>query len=115
MKSKRYSRMGVVVGHENTHGFDNSGSYWNAYGLPGDVSFILKFVGFYHICIGHYEYMFDNFKILDPATRANFLESAVCIANFYSQYVVYENTTIPGNHTLGENIADIGTLFLIFL
>lgn len=49
-------------------------------------------------------------KILDSATRTNFLNSAVCIADFYSQYVVYGNTTIPGNNTLGENIADIGNI-----
>lgn len=78
----QYSRMGVVVGHENTHGFDNQGTYWNAYGLPDDI--------------------------LDNATRANFQVSAQCIANFYSNYVVFGNTTINGNNTLGENIADIG-------
>lgn len=78
----QYGRMGYVVGHENTHGFDNQGTLWNAYGLPGDI--------------------FDN------ATRTNFNNNAQCIANFYSNYTVYGTTKLNGQQTLGENIADIG-------
>jgi len=78
----QYARMGYVVGHENTHGCDNEGTYWNAFGLPGDI--------------------FDN------ATRANFMQNAQCIANFYSNYTVYGTTHLNGTQTLGENIADIG-------
>ncbi len=48
-------------------------------------------------------------NIFDSATRANFDKNAQCIADYYDQYVVYGNTHIDGQYTLGENIADIGT------
>jgi len=80
----QYSRLGYIVGHENTHGFDSQGSYYNAYGQPGDI--------------------------LDNSTRANYNSLSQCIVDFYSNYVVYDNVTINGKDTLGENIADIGGL-----
>eukprot|EP00026_Physarum_polycephalum_P009087 Phypoly_transcript_09198.p1 GENE.Phypoly_transcript_09198~~Phypoly_transcript_09198.p1 ORF type:complete len:463 (+),score=57.54 Phypoly_transcript_09198:111-1391(+) len=80
----QYGILGFVVGHETTHGFDNYGSYWNAFGLPGDI--------------------------LDQNTRDNFNKNAQCIADYYSDFVVFGNTTMNGTSTLGENIADIGGL-----
>jgi len=78
----QYARLGYVVGHENTHGFDNQGSLWGPFGFPGDI--------------------------FDSTTRSQFLTRSTCIANLYGKFVAFGNTTINGNNTLGENIADIG-------
>jgi len=78
----QYARIGYVIGHENTHGFDNEGSRYGPDGFPGDI--------------------------FDSATRAQFLNHSTCIANLYSKYIVYGNVPLNGVQTLGENIADIG-------
>eukprot|EP01111_Echinosteliopsis_oligospora_P003459 TRINITY_DN1545_c0_g1_i1.p1 TRINITY_DN1545_c0_g1~~TRINITY_DN1545_c0_g1_i1.p1 ORF type:complete len:670 (+),score=176.80 TRINITY_DN1545_c0_g1_i1:110-2011(+) len=78
----QYSRLGYVVGHENTHGFDNQGSHYDGYGNYNDI--------------------------LDPTTRANFNNNAQCLATYYSQYLAYGDVYVNGTQTLPENIADIG-------
>jgi len=78
----QYARLGYVVGHENTHGFDNQGSQFNAEGEPGDI--------------------------FDEATQVKFNASAQCIAEYYSTFIQFNTTHVNGEQTLPENIADIG-------
>ncbi|XP_072047751.1 endothelin-converting enzyme 2-like [Amphiura filiformis] len=78
-----YGGIGIVIGHELTHGFDNNGRKFNKDGN---------------------ETVWWSDESID-----NFEKRAQCIIDQYSQYVVPENNrTINGNQTLGENIADNG-------
>jgi len=81
-KILQYARMGYVIGHETTHGFDNNGRYWNA--------------------VGTYEDIFDE------ETGAQFNERAQCIISQYDKYSPIPGFYVDGTLTLGENIADVG-------
>jgi len=77
-----YGGIGMVMGHELTHGFDDSGRKFDGHGKmvewwPADVS-------------------------------ERFEERAQCVADQYSGYSVAEGLNVNGQLTLGENIADIG-------
>lgn len=81
-----YGGIGMVIGHEITHGFDDGGRKFDARGMlrpwwPADVS-----------------------------TR--FEERAQCVDDYYSTVEVQPGKTINGKLTLGENIADIGGIRL---
>lgn len=75
----RHARLGYVVGHEITHGFDNSGRHWNAFGTYKDF--------------------------MDEQSIRAFVEKTQCVVNQYSSYEVVPGFYINGTKTLGENIA----------
>ena len=80
--------MGVVVGHELTHGFDDKGSKFDAKG-----------------------------NLVDWWTEgdsARFRAKTDCIADQYGQYEPLPGVKLNGRLTLGENIADGGGVKLAF-
>jgi len=79
-----YGAIGMVVGHELTHGFDDQGRKFDPRGALREW--------------------------WDPAVSARFEERAQCVDDQYSRYEVEPGVTINGRLTLGENIADIGGL-----
>jgi putative endopeptidase len=74
--------MGVVVGHELTHGFDDQGAQYDADGNLKDW--------------------------WQPETAKLFKARTQCVIDQYSQYEVAGGTKLNGANTVGENIADIG-------
>jgi len=74
--------MGMVVGHELTHGFDDQGAQYDAIG--------------------------NLTSWWQPATEQQFKERTRCVVDQYSSYEVAGNTKLNGANTVGENIADIG-------
>eukprot|EP01111_Echinosteliopsis_oligospora_P003460 TRINITY_DN1545_c0_g2_i2.p1 TRINITY_DN1545_c0_g2~~TRINITY_DN1545_c0_g2_i2.p1 ORF type:complete len:753 (+),score=188.09 TRINITY_DN1545_c0_g2_i2:29-2260(+) len=80
----RYARLGYVIGHETTHGFDNSGRLWSAFGVYSDLG------------------IFDN------ETGIKFEEQAQCLVNQFDAFTVSPGVHVNGANTLGENIADLG-------
>ncbi len=84
-----YGSLGATVGHELTHGFDNSGR---------------KFDG--------------NGNLLNwwtPDDEKNFDAKAATIVKQYSAFVPIGTTHINGQQTLPENIADIGGLKVAYI
>jgi len=80
--------MGMVVGHELTHGFDDQGSQYDAYG---------------------------NLKSWwTPEVRENFDSRTQCIQEQYDAFEVLPGVKLNGKLTLGENIADAGGVKLAF-
>jgi putative endopeptidase len=83
-----YGSIGGVIGHEITHGFDDQGSKFDAFG---------------------------NFKSWwTESDRAKFEERASCVANQFNTYEVQKGLNINGRLTLGENIADLGGLTVAY-
>jgi predicted metalloendopeptidase len=80
--------MGMVVGHELTHGFDDQGSQFDA---KGNMS---------------------NWWTQEDATR--FGAKTGCLADQYSAYETIPGVKLDGKLTLGENIADGGGVKLAF-
>jgi predicted metalloendopeptidase len=80
-----YGGIGMVIGHEITHGFDNNGRQYDKDG---------------------------NFKQWwTQKSIDNFKKKAQCIIDQYSDYVMPENgRNLNGQQTQGENIADNGGL-----
>ncbi len=79
-----FGGIGVVIGHELTHGFDDSGR---------------RFAG--------------NGNLEDwwtPADSKEFERRASCIADQYSRFTVVDDVKVNGRLTLGENVADNGGL-----
>ena len=77
-----FGGIGVVIGHELTHGFDDQGSKFDAEG---------------------------NFKNWwTDADRAEFEKRTGCVADEYSSFVAVEDVHLNGRLTLGENTADNG-------
>ncbi|KAJ3065634.1 hypothetical protein HDU98_010975, partial [Podochytrium sp. JEL0797] len=85
-----YGACGSVMGHELTHGFDNSGRQYDAQGKLRDW--------------------------WTPATRDAFDERTQCFVDQYSNFTVpggvggEEEWKVDGRLTLGENVADNGGL-----
>ena len=77
-----YGAIGVVIGHELTHGFDDSGARFAANG--------------------------DLKNWWSPADKAEFEKRTGCIADQYSEYSPIEGVKLQGRLTLGENAADNG-------
>ncbi|MGO9829171.1 MAG: M13 family metallopeptidase [Myxococcaceae bacterium] len=78
--------MGMVVGHELTHGFDDQGRKFDAAG-----------------------------NLIDwwtPASGKGFEERAACVKTQFDGYVAVEDVKLNGALTLGENTADLGGLKL---
>ncbi|MBP6003360.1 MAG: M13 family metallopeptidase [Pyrinomonadaceae bacterium] len=79
-----YGAIGGVIGHEITHGFDDSGSRFDADG---------------------------NLKMWwTDADRAKFEERAACVVKQFNEYEVQPGLFINGKLTLGENIGDFAGL-----
>ena len=77
-----YGAIGVVIGHEITHGFDDQGRQYDAGG---------------------------NLKTWWlPADSANFRKKADLVVDQYNRSFVIDTFHINGELTQGENIADIG-------
>ncbi|KAI1283102.1 Membrane metallo-endopeptidase-like 1 [Halotydeus destructor] len=88
--SLNYGGIGVVIGHEITHGFDDKGRQFDGHG---------NLVQWWAA------------KALD-----NFQRKAMCIINQYSNYTVPQvDIRVNGVNTQGENIADNGGLKQAFL
>jgi endothelin-converting enzyme/putative endopeptidase len=79
-----YGAIGAVIGHELTHGFDDSGRKFDAEGQLREW--------------------------WEPQVAERFEERAQCVEELYSGYEVEPGVHVQGDLTLGENIADIGGL-----
>ena len=77
-----YGGIGMVIGHELTHGFDDQGSQFDAEGNLKDW--------------------------WTPEDKKAFDEREACIANEYSKFSVAPGVNVNGKLTLGENTADNG-------
>ncbi len=83
-----YARMGAVIGHELTHGFDDQGS---RYGADGNL---------------------ENWWTKDDSIM--FLQKTQKLIDQYNEYEVLKGFFINGKLTLGENIADLGGLTIAY-
>jgi len=79
--------IGMIMGHELTHGFDNEGRLYTA--------------------TGKLENWWEN------ATNAQFNEKALCVIDQYSQFNI-SGVSVNGKLTQGENIADMGGVKLAY-
>jgi putative endopeptidase len=79
-----YGGIGAVIGHEISHGFDDSGSQYDKDG-----------------------YLRNWWTEQD---RTKFMELANKIVNQYNNYTVLDTLHVNGKLTLGENIGDLGGL-----
>eukprot|EP00004_Rigifila_ramosa_P021709 TRINITY_DN5827_c0_g1_i2.p1 TRINITY_DN5827_c0_g1~~TRINITY_DN5827_c0_g1_i2.p1 ORF type:complete len:494 (+),score=118.11 TRINITY_DN5827_c0_g1_i2:770-2251(+) len=73
--------IGMVIGHELTHGFDDQGSQFDHTGNLSDW--------------------------WSAQSKAQFAEKTACVSDLYSSYSI-NGTHVNGALTLGENIADFG-------
>jgi len=79
-----YGGIGGVIGHEISHGFDDSGSRYDSEG---------------------------NLNMWwTPEDRTKFDERAACVVKQFGEYEVQPGVFINGKLTLGENIGDLGGL-----
>ncbi|ODM97501.1 Neprilysin [Orchesella cincta] len=84
-KSQNYGGIGVVIGHEITHGFDNQGAQFDKDGN------------------------FNNWW--DDVTKVEYDARAQCMSDQYSGFFAEAaGLNVNGDLTLGENIADNGGL-----
>ncbi|RKH44880.1 M13 family peptidase [Corallococcus sicarius] len=83
-----FGAMGMVVGHEITHGFDDEGRQFDAEG---------------------------NLRTWwTPASDKAFRERVACVRNQYDGYTAVDEVKVNGRLTLGENVADLGGLKLAY-
>lgn len=83
-----YGRIGMVIGHEFTHGFDDSGSKFGADGT------------------------FNNWW--SEADRKSFEERTKLLGETYKAFCPYEEHCVNPELTMGENIADLGGLTMAY-
>jgi putative endopeptidase len=83
-----YGGIGMVIGHEMTHGFDDQGRQYDPEGNLSDW--------------------------WTAADAKGFDERARAIVDEYSAFTPVDTLHINGKQTLGENIADIGGLTLAY-
>jgi len=83
-----YARMGAVIGHELTHGFDDQGAQFTADG---------RMVNWWTA---------EDKEKFDSRTQK--------LIDQYSSYEVLDDVFINGQLTLGENIADLGGLTIAY-
>jgi endothelin-converting enzyme/putative endopeptidase len=81
-----FGSMGMVVGHEITHGFDDEGRQFDADGNLKDW--------------------------WTEATGKIFVGRVECVKKQYDNYVAVDDLKVKGDMTLGENVADLGGLKL---
>ncbi|MFA8300922.1 MAG: M13 family metallopeptidase [Hyphomicrobiales bacterium] len=83
-----YGAIGVVIGHEMTHGFDDKGRLFDAKG---------------------------NLSVWWTDEDAQkFEKRAQVLVNQFNNYIVLDSIHVDGKLTLGENIADLGGLNLSY-
>ncbi len=83
-----YARMGAVIGHEFTHGFDDMGSQFDATGN------------------------FNNWW--SAADREEFTKRTTKLVEHFNSFEAMDSLYVNGELTLGENIADLGGLTLAY-
>jgi predicted metalloendopeptidase len=83
-----YGAIGMVIGHELTHGFDDEGRQFDAKGNLRDW--------------------------WTPTVNGEFEKRATCVKEQYDAYTVLDNVHLNGKLTLGENIADLGGIKLAY-
>jgi putative endopeptidase len=84
-----FGGIGVVIGHELTHGFDDQGSKYAADGT------------------------FTNWWT--DADRQEFDKRTTCIADEYSSFLAVDDVHLNGRLTLGENTADNGGIHIALM
>lgn len=83
-----YGAIGMVIGHELTHGFDDQGRQFDAQGNLRD------------------------WWTTEDATR--FKQQADRVVQQYNDYVAVDSLHVNGRLTLGENLADLGGLTMAY-
>ncbi|MBX7041367.1 MAG: M13 family metallopeptidase [Ignavibacteria bacterium] len=83
-----FGGIGMVIGHEMTHGFDDQGRKYDAYGN-----------------------LTDWWTEVDAE---RFKERADKLVEQYDGYKVFDDLNVNGELTLGENIADLGGLIIAY-
>ncbi len=83
-----YGAIGVVIGHEMTHGFDDQG---RQYDKDGNL---------------------NDWWTEDDAKR--FADKTALLASQYDNYTILDSLNVDGQLTMGENIADLGGLNISF-
>lgn len=83
-----YGGIGMVIGHEMTHGFDDQGSQYN------DVGNLVNWWG--------------------KEDEAKFKSKTGTVIKQYDAYTVFDSVHVNGALTLGENLADIGGLTIAY-
>lgn len=81
-KAMNYGAIGMVMGHELSHGFDDSGRKFDPQGRLSEW--------------------------WNAEAEQRFEEATTCVSSQYSGYQIQEGVNINGELTLGENIADMG-------
>lgn len=81
-RAMNYGAMGMVMGHELSHGFDDSGRKFDGKGIMQEW--------------------------WDPSAAQRFERQAQCIEKAFSEIEIQPGVNINGKLTLGENIADFG-------
>lgn len=83
-----YGAIGMVIGHEMTHGFDDQGSQYD-----------------------------DKGNLVNWWTSEDgekFKGKTTGLVDLYSSYTILDNLHVKGDLTLGENIADVGGLAIAY-
>jgi putative endopeptidase len=83
-----YGAIGVVIGHEMTHGFDDKG---RLYDKNGNLN-----------------------TWWTDADSERFMERAEVLVNQFNQYKITDSVYANGKYTLGENIADLGGINIAY-
>ena len=83
-----FGGIGAVIGHEITHGFDDSGAQFDADGNLTDW--------------------------WTPEDKASFEKATKSLAAQYDKYEPVKGTFVNGTFTMGENIADLGGVNIAF-
>jgi len=86
--ASNYGAIGVVIGHELTHGFDDQGSRFDAAG--------------------------NMTNWWTEEDRQKFDARTKMLADQFDQYTVLDSVHVNGKLTLGENIADLGGIAVAF-
>jgi putative endopeptidase len=84
-----YGAIGVVIGHEMTHGFDDTGRQFDAEGNLKDW--------------------------WTPEDAKRFAERAQALVKQYGEYTAVGDVKVNGQLTQGENIADLGGITVAYL
>jgi putative endopeptidase len=83
-----YGAIGTVIGHEMTHGYDDSGSRFNAEG--------------------------NMINWWSDEDSKNFEDKIKIVEDQFNEYVVLDSIHLNGKLTLGENIADLGGVAIAY-